>query len=160
MRELAVLLRFLQDSLGNVKDREGTGRFLLPRDPEGRLIFMPSWHHANMRWASQVLNKRQGEIRRIFWDPVVVPVEAPVWRRRYSGEAGGRRYALHEVLAAGNSVVIHCVVPTSISDADLLELMRLAGQYRGLSPWRPAENGFFEVREVGIGSKPRREKTG
>lgn len=156
MRELTVRIRLTKHCLGNVKSRTKDGSFTLPRSPSGHVTFLASWHHANMRFAAQLLGKHQDEVGKIFWDINVdgLPHD-DCWHRRYYRAAGGkRRYALHEAFFAGQVVGLNCVVPSTITDDDFWRLMSLSGQYRGLSPWKPGEYGLFEVD----GLRPRRRQ--
>jgi hypothetical protein len=147
MRELTVRLRFTKHSLGNVKAKDRSGRFLLPRGPDGRVTFLPTWHRANMLFAAKLLGRHQDEVKKICWDIHVdgVPQRDPWYRRYYSVQGSTRqRFVLHEAFTPGQVVGVNCAVPAAIVDDDLWRLMLLAGQYRGLSPWKPGEWGFFE----------------
>lgn len=157
MRELTVRIRFTKHSLGNAKDRD-TGRFMLPRT-QGFVLFLPTWHHANLRMASQVLGRHQDEVEKICWDiRVDGDVRPDPWFRRYYVAGGGKkRYALHEAFFPGQVVGLHCVVPSPIPDDDLRRLMTLAGQYRGLSPWKPGEFGLFDVDQILPRRMPRQD---
>lgn len=149
MRELTVRIRFTKHSLGNAKDRD-TGRLLLPRSPQGFVLFLPTWHNANLRMAAQVLGRHQDEVEKVRWDlRVDGDVNRYPWFRRYYPTNGGKkRYALHEAFFPGQVIGLHCIVPSPVSDDDLRRLMQIAGQYRGLSPWRPGEFGLFEVDQI------------
>jgi hypothetical protein len=151
MRELTVRIRFTKHCLGNAKERF-RGRFLLPRNPHGQVIFLSSWHRANMRFASRLLGRHQDEVGKILWDIAVDGCTGRPggWFRRYypSGAGNRWRYAVHEALLPGQVVGIHCVVPAVVTDEDLWRLMSLAGRYRGLSPWQPGEYGFFDVESI------------
>ncbi|MCI0421480.1 MAG: hypothetical protein L0312_20025 [Acidobacteria bacterium] len=113
---------------------------------------MPSWHHANLRLAAALLNRHQDDVGGIHWD---IAVEGDVrwyhrwYRRNYRSASGRLRYVFHEAFFPGQVVGIHCAVPATISNGDVGRLMQLAGQYRGLSPWKPGEYGFFDVERVG-----------
>lgn len=150
MRELTVRIRFTKHSLGNVKARDDSGRFLLPRNPEGFVLFLPTWHRANMKMSAQVLGRHQDDAEKICWDIRVDGAvrHDPWFRRYYKTGAGKKKYALHEAFWPGQVVGLHCVVPAAIGDDDLRRLMQLSGQYRGLSPWRPGEFGLFEVEQI------------
>ena len=150
MRELAVRLRFTKHSLGNVKARDRSGKFILPRNSDGFVIFLASWHKANMRFAASLLGRHQDEVGKIHWDIAVDgSVRKDKWYRRYYRTQGGRRrYSLHEAFFPGQTVGINCVVPDKISDDDFWRLKNIAGTYRGLSPWKPGEYGFFEVHSL------------
>lgn len=155
MRELTVRIRFTKPSLGNVKQR-GTGRFTFARSlGTGAVTFLASWHRANMVFAAKCLGRHQGEVEKICWDINVdgcVPRDS--WHRRYYTVSGvnKQRYVLHESFRAGQTVGLNCVVPAAITDDDLWQLMALAGQYRGISPARPGEFGYYEVVSI----RPRR----
>lgn len=149
MRELTVRIKFVSPCLGNVKAKDGSGRFLLPRNTFGQVTFMATWHRANLRLAAQLMNRHQDEVGKILWDMVIDgTVLRDCWSRRYYGAGGNRRYSLHESFKASQTVGVNCVVPTIISDDDFWRLMALAGQYRGLSPFSPGDFGFFEVASL------------
>jgi hypothetical protein len=109
-----------------------------------------------MRYAAQLLGRHQNAVADIQWDINVDGSEGKGDNRfykRYYTQSGKRRRVLHEQIPAGAVIGINCVVPSVISDDDLLELMRIAGQYRGISPWIPnGDWGRFEVESI----RPRR----
>ena len=148
MRELTVRLRFTKHCLGNTKAKDDSGRFLMPRNPSGQVIFLATWHRANMLFASQVLGRHQDEVQKILWD---ITVDGNVPRNRYRRYPGnGNKFVEHECFYPGQTVGINCVVPDTISDDDFRQLMQLAGTYRGLSPFHPTKNGFFEVVSMNL----------
>lgn len=154
MRELTVRIRFTSDSLGNVKKGK-SGVFTLPRTPAGCVMFLQSWHNANMQIAAKLLNRHQDEVSKIMWDVAIDAIVSPnsFYRRYYTDkDAKRQRYALHECIRAGQVVGINCVVPSTIPDTDFWELMQLAGQYKGLSPYLPQQFGRFDV----VSLRPRR----
>ncbi len=151
MRELTVRLRFTRPSLGNVRsDAPSRGCFRLHRDPHGRVVFLASWHRANMELSAKLLGRHQDEVRKILWDVAVVgEVRPDCWHRRYYKTAGGRtRYAQHECLPAGQVVGVRCVVPPGITDDDVRALFALAGRYKGLSQFGCGDFGLFAVEAV------------
>jgi len=163
MRELTVRIKYTTAALGNQKLRDGSGRFVFSRSPEGNVLFLPSWHHANMRLASKLLGRHQGQVRKIFWDINVDGcVRPPRWHRVYrdsgEGEGSERRYTLHEAFFPGQIIGINCAVPGSISDDDFWRLMQKAGQYKGLSPWQPGEYGFYEVVSIRPRQAPKEDE--
>lgn len=130
------------------------GRYFLPRNPDRKIIFLSSWHLANMKFAAQLLGRHQSEVTNIHWD-VVVDGKAlqgrDRWYRRFYNASGNKkkqRYGEHECFPSGHVIGINCVVPAAISDDDFLELMRISGQYRGLSPYKPGDFGHFELVSV------------
>lgn len=155
MRELTVRIIFTKHSLGNAKAKDGSGTFYFPRNPRGFVTFLASWHKANMHFAAQVLGKHQDEANKILWD---IQVDGTVrqngfFRRYYGATSNGKqKFCIHEAFMPGQIIGINCVVPASILDEDFWRLMQLAGQYKGLSPWKPGEYGFFEVESI----RPRR----
>lgn len=159
MRELTVRIKFSTHCLGNVKaGKNGDGNLLLPKSPDGSVMFMASWHRQNMRIAAQLLGKHQDEVPKILWD---TNVDGVVWqqrwhRRHYTAPNGKQRYILHEAFFPGQIVGINCAVPDAINDDDFWALMDLAGKYKGISPFKPGEYGFFVVDEL----RPRRPQMG
>lgn len=157
MRELSVIIRFTNPSLGNEKDPK-TGRFKFQRSPgrEGKILFLATWHHANMKLAATMLGKHQETVKKICWD---IEVDAQLQEKCltrcfYQKSPGGReRWSLHESIMQGQIVCINCVVPADIDDQDFWTLMQIAGKYKGLSPWQPGKYGHYEV----ISIKPRRQ---
>jgi hypothetical protein len=144
MHEAIAKIRFTLPVLGNTKD--ASGRFLLPRDADGRLIFLPSWHQANLRMASRALGRFRREVEKLRWDlPVRCDVASLRWQKRYVDEF---RYATHETIPVGTTVGLVCLLPRGLDFAQLAELLVVAGKYRGLSPFHPGEYGLFTVQEV------------
>lgn len=154
MRELTIRIRFTRDCLGNVQEKNGRGRFLLPRTPDGHIMFLSTWHTQNMRLAAKLLGRYQNDVDKIFWDVAVDgnPGSLNWYKRYYPGNNGRQRYALHESLRSGSCISINCAVPSTIPDDGIIQLMRLAGRYKGLSPFHPGEFGQFDVESV----RPRR----
>lgn len=154
MREVTIRIRFLRPSLGAVKAPQGRGEFLLMRDSQKRVMFMPSWHKANMIFAAQLANVHQDEVTKILWDVTIdVVVRKGSWYRRfYKGHNGKDRFVVHEAIMPGTVAGINCVVPSAITDDDLFRLVGLAGKYKGLSHAKPGEFGYFEVESI----RPRR----
>ena len=66
MRELSVLIRFTNASLGNEKDQK-TGRFKFQRSPgrEGKILFLATWHHANMKLAADMMGRHQEAVKKL-----------------------------------------------------------------------------------------------
>jgi hypothetical protein len=151
MRELTVRIRFTAPCLGNQKLRGGGGQFVFQRNPATKhVIFLPTWHQANMRLAAQLLGRLQDEVARIHWDQHVDGrLRQDKWfRRHYRSKGGKQRYVLHEAFFPGQEIGINLCLPATVSEDDFIKLMAKAGQYRGLSPWKPGEYGFYEVVSV------------
>lgn len=154
MRELAVSLKFTSPCLGNVKRqyrRNGKIRhyFVLPRDPSREhVVFMPTWWQSTLRRAAEVLCRHQSEVDEIRFAVEVVgdprPVPTELYRRYYNK----RQFSKHEAFLPGDVITVTCIVPSSISDDDFLQLMRYAGRYCGISPAHPNEFGFYDVESI------------
>ena len=157
MRELSVRIRFTTPSLGNEKEKK-TGRFRFQRSPgrDGKILFLATWHHANMKLAAEMLGRHQEAVKHICWD---IGLDAEIkdkclTRCFYQKSANGReRWSLHESIMANQTVVINCVVPSEIDDQDFWALMQIAGKYKGLSPWQPGKYGHYEIVNI----HPRRQ---
>lgn len=149
MRELTIRIRFTAPCLGNQKLRDGSGRFVFQRNHSTKhVIFLPTWHQSNMRLAAQLLGRHQDEVAKIHWDQHVDGrLRQDKWFRRHyrSKNSNRQRYILHEAFFPGQEISINLCLPAAIPEDDFLRLMQKAGQYRGLSPWKPGEYGFYEV---------------
>ena len=149
MRELTVRIRFTQPCLGSVPDRARQGIMLLPRNPQGQIVFLSTWHASNMKFAAQLLGRHQGEVGKIRWDVVIEAKAKPgAYYHRYYQKGNRKRFVRHEVLHAGQVIGVNCVVPSSISTDEFWELLRVAGQYQGISPYRNGPYGLFEVESI------------
>ncbi len=164
MREVTVRLRFTSHCLGNVKRKRRSqgGKictcFLLPRTPEGRISFLPGWWRANMAFAAEVLGRLQAEAKQVHFE-TVISGEAPrdkLFRRYYEPN----RFALHEAFWPGQVIEVRCASPHTINDADLQALFGLAGRFRGISPAKPREFGFFTVESVRPANEDQRKDDG
>ncbi len=159
MRELSVTIRFISPSLGSEKQPKG-GKFQFMRSPvdgptdtseKGKILFLASWHQANMKFASQMLGRHQKEIQDILWDVEIdCQLRRECWYRCYYRKTskGRDRWSTHESIVKGQTVTINCVVPSTIDDTDFWSLMQLSGKYKGLSPFRPGKHGHFEVVSI------------
>ncbi len=127
------------------------GRLVFQRTPDERqVMFMASWHQQNMRLAAELLGRHQGSVDKILWDVAVdCAVTQNCWYKRYYTAINGkRRYVLHEAFFPNQVVGLNCGVPSNISDDDFLQLMRLAGRFKGISPWGAGDYGRFDVETI------------
>jgi hypothetical protein len=152
MQELEVAIRFTSPSLGNRFDT-ATNVFRFQRSlvDDSKLVFMPAWHAANMRFAAQLCGRHHKAVTQIFWHmEIAADFDRTAVFRCYGPQRSGKRarWSAHEFLGAGDTAQIRCVVPETISVEELRELCAAAGQYRGLSPWRPKEYGRYEVLAI------------
>jgi hypothetical protein len=151
MRERTVRIQYSAPALGTRKiDR--AGRFEFQRSPvNGRIIFLPSWQQSNMRLAAKLLGRHQTAVDQVRWDPHIDgELRDDRWHRIYYRAKQSRRlrYSRHEAFFPGQEVEIHMALPNAITDVEFLQLMDKAGQYKGLSPWRPGEYGFFRTVSI------------
>lgn len=155
MRELSVLIRFTNPSLGNQKEPK-TGKFKFQKSPGGKILFLATWQHANMKLAADMMGRHQTAVKKICWD---IEIDAQLRDKCltkcfYTKTPGGKeRWSLHESLLAGQTICINCVVPHEIDDQDFWSLLQIAGKYKGLSPWQPGKYGHYEV----VAIRPRRQ---
>ena len=151
MRELTIRVKFTSPCLGSCRDKDSKdGRLVFARTRDDAIMFMASWHSQNMRLAAKLLGRHQKEVDKILWD-VSVESSTPSYRwfrRYYAGRDGKRRFANHEAFMPGQVVSFNCVVPSTISDDDMVQLMNISGRYKGISPWKPGEYGRFEVESI------------
>lgn len=150
MRELTVRIRFTKHCLGNVKksqyhDKRKYTFFALPRTPEGQITFLPSWWKANMSFAAEVLSRHLDTVKDISFEMFV---DGKPDHRLYRRYFEASRYALHEAFWPGQVVGFNAVVPASINDEDFLRLLDVAGRFRGISPAKPKDYGFFVVDSI------------
>lgn len=157
MRELTIRIKFKSHCLGNVKTRnvfciDGKQKkrtiFLHLRSPQNKVQFMQSWWQAGLRTASKVLCRYQKDVADILFSteidgqPRKLPEE--VFKRWYNAT----RFSPHEAFFPGDIIGVSCLVPPNIDDDGLWRLMDLAGDYCGVSPFKPGEYGFFQVESI------------
>jgi len=141
MLEVTITLRFNHHCLGNCR-RDKVSTFL--HDPNGHVMFLPTWWSAIVRYAADVLNHYQAVVRHIDWDPVVVGTPR-TYRRFY---APGR-FMTHEAFFPGDRITVHAVLPSEIPLDGFRDLLDIAGRYKGMSPYKPEKKyGTFEVMSV------------
>lgn len=154
MHEYVVRLRFNKHCLGNVRRSArtvGGGRqqhFLMPRNTEGQVVFLPTWWQAVMTRAADVLCRHQRDSREIRFAMAVggQPRQIPQWL--YRRRTAANKTALHEAYWPGDEISVSCAVPPSICEDDFRSIMVLAGKYFGISPACSNVYGFFDVVDV------------
>jgi hypothetical protein len=149
VRSVITTIRFNSASLGNQKD--ATGKFLFQKNAaNSKILFLASWHKANMKLAAEALGRHQTSAQKIFWDiEVDFDLAKLTEYYRFCSKNGNRtHWAIHEAIDKGQTVSIACLVPDTITTTDFETLMVLAGKHKGLSPWKPGQFGHFEVLAV------------
>jgi hypothetical protein len=76
-----------------------------------------------MRYAAQLLNKRQAAVKHIDWDPVII-ANPREYRRCY---AQGR-FTKHEAFYPGDIIEVHAMLPGEITLVDFRELLTIIGE--------------------------------
>ncbi len=153
MQEVTIRIRFNQVCPGACRRKEDSNVIhAMQRDPEGNVMFLPTWWASLARYASKVLNRHQKAVKQIRWDPVVDGTPRK-WRRYFpvpEDKPNVRpRYALHEAFMPGSVIGVNCVLPREISPDDLWQILDVAGAYRGISPYKSNEGyGTFQVVSI------------
>lgn len=153
MQEVTIRLRFVRPCLGLVKRRLANGTnviYCMPRDGQDRVMFLASWWFDCMQYAAKVAGKCYNDVGHIAW-ATHLDGSLSTWRRNVATVSAKRtRYALHEAFRPGTEIGATAVLPSSISIDDFVELLTVVGTYRGISPFRSAEEiyGTFEVLSV------------
>lgn len=154
MQEVMVKLRFNRVCLGAAKRRRhGQVYFGFDRDPENRVMFMPSAWLSVMRYAAKLANKHYSAVQKIDWCPLVEGTPRNDWRRTIVSNQGAdtrAHYAVHEAFQPGDVIIVSCVIPDEITFADFEQLLEIVGKYKGFSPFNNATEhyGTFEVISI------------
>ncbi len=100
-----------------------------------------------MAFAAEVFGRLQDVAKLICFESEVGGDSPPekLYRRYYAED----RFALHEALWPGQQIEVRLVCPPAITDDELRELLAIAGRFRGISPAKPKEFGFFTVATLG-----------
>jgi len=154
MTEVTITVRFNRVCLGAAKKKKhGHVVFCFDRDPERRVMFMPSAWLSCMRYAATVANRHYDAVKHIDWCPVVYGLPRTDWRRTIVNQAATEtrtHYAVHEAFQPGDCITLSAVLPDTISIADFEHLLTLVGKYRGFSPFNNKQEkyGTFEVISI------------
>jgi serine protease inhibitor len=113
------------------------------RDPDGRVMFLPTWWKALMHYAAQVVNRHHTAIKTIDWAPVIEGTT-----REYKRYYAAKKFTLHEAFFPGDTITVYAVLPATLPIDDFKELLEVAGKYKGISPYRKDQYGTFDVVDV------------
>ena len=139
MQEISITLQFITPCLGNVR-RPDIDRF--ERDATGNITFMQSWFRELLVYGARAFAKHQNIILQVHIHPHIQGT--PKVYRRYYGPA---KYTDHEAFLVGDEITIKVMLPDGITENDFREIMRLAGGYKGISPYRWQDGfGRFTVK--------------
>lgn len=154
MQEVIIKLRFNRECLGGSKRKKHSQTvFAFDRDPDGRVMFMPSAWLSVMRYAAKLANRHHSAVQKIDWCPLVEGVPRPDWRRTIITRVGDEtksHYAIHEAFTPGSTILVSAVLPDEISIHDMEELLGIVGKYKGFSPFNNATEhyGTFEIISI------------
>ena len=139
MQEVTATLRFITPCLGNVR-RNDYDRF--ERDGTGAVIFMSSWWREVLQYGTQAFGKHQGIINQVR---IHARLECEV--KRHKRFYAATKHHVHEAFLKGDTIVIRAMLPTGLPTDDFKEILRLAGAYRGISPygWKDGYGQFEPV---------------
>jgi len=139
MREVRVSLRFITPCLGNKRSVDQPDKML--RDAAGSVVFISTWWSIILTYGARALSKHQAQIRTVSWDQKVKGVTS-VYRRYYTETD----YTEHEAFDTGSVIQVNALLPESIPLEDFEEILRIAGTYKGISPYGHDKGfGRFEL---------------
>jgi hypothetical protein len=140
MREIRVHLRFITPCLGRVRRDDCD---LFERDADGNVIFMNSWWRSVFEYGARAHGKHQRDMAKIRVHPRIEG-ESSRYRRYYSIDA----FKFHEAFLAKSIIKVRIMLPDVIPLDTFQEILSLAGNYHGISPYGWKEGfGQFEVLE-------------
>lgn len=147
MLEVAVKLKFITPCLGNVR-KPDYDRF--ERDDTGTVIFMSSWWREVLQYGAKALGKHQGLVADVRMHSKIIG-EVSRFRRYYSDS----QYKEHEAFLKGDIIFVKAMLPAGLPADDFQEILRLAGNYRGMSPygWK---DGYGQFEVIGVAPITRR----
>jgi hypothetical protein len=141
MQEVTVELKFVTPSLGGVRCSD-YDKF--ERDHNGNVIFMSSWWRELLRYGGQALGKHQELVLQVRFNP---KIEGEV--KRYKRYYAAAEFKEHEAFLKGDSIIVKAMLPTGLPVEDFSKIMKLAGLYRGISPYKYCDGwGNFDVVSV------------
>ena len=152
--EITATLKFTTPCLGNIRKPDYDR---MQRDPDGNVIFLPSWWRAAFAQAAKATNQHYGLVDKVRPAPVVVGQVSKV-KRRY-GRRPDDTHA-HEGFDEGAVIKIKFALPPGVAIAQFKELLQAVGSYVGFSPYRQEDYGFFAVVSVEAASARRKGRAG
>ena len=127
MQEVGVTLQFITACLGNVRRPTCD---LFDRSPDGHVIFLQSYFRSLLIYGAQAYGRHQNTILQVRIHP---HIEGTVhtYRRFWSAD----EYTDHEAFLVGDCITIKAMLPDNITQDDFKAILKLAGGYRGISPY-------------------------
>lgn len=139
--EVSVRLRFTTPSLGDIRS---SSRDLMRRDSNGKVIYLQAWWRATLKFAAHAISRHYKEVEEIQADPLI-DGEPKVYKRYYSLDG----YKEHEAFLDGDEITARFLLPNKLSIEEFRQLLEVAGQYAGISPYGFKQNfGRFVVISI------------
>jgi hypothetical protein len=139
MQEVSVKLKFITPCLGNIRC-DDYDRF--ERDGSGNVIFMSSWWRDLLKYGARALGRHQDLV-----DDIRIHARIFGAVKRFKRYYAPGQYKEHEAYDKGDLVEIHAMLPTGVPPEDFKEILRLAGQYKGISPYK-WQDGYGQFEPV------------
>ena len=121
---------------------------LFERDAAGTVIFMHSWWRKLFEYGAQAYGKHQRLVNDVRVHPRV-DGRVEQFKRFYGPES----FKLHEAFLANSIVTIRVMVPDGLPTQEFIEVLSVAGEFRGISPygWKDGYGRFEVVRDAAHG---------
>ena len=114
------------------------------RDKDGKIIYLQAWWRATLKFAAHAISRHYKEVEEIQADPLI-DGKTSTYRRYYSLDG----YKEHEAFLDGDEIVVRFMLPNKLSLEEFRQLLEVAGQYAGISPYGFKQNfGRFVVVSV------------
>jgi len=152
MYEVCLKLRFETPSLGSKRgEKEGDPDQMI-RGPDGNVTFSQTWWRTIVCQGAKCYGKHQERVRSILWGSSVDGTTKMFTRYYLLRDSQGRSQKLckeHEAFLAGEIIGVKAMLPDDIPIEDFKDIMAVAGQYFGISPfgWKMGF-GKFTVTEI------------
>lgn len=152
MYEVYMRLQFDSPCLGSTRSESPDGPDTMMHGPNGNVVFSQTWWRTVVCQGAQSYEKHQHRVKSILWTPSVDGT-TKLFRRYYhlrdkNGEVQ-KLFMDHEAFLAGDVIGVKALVPDDIPLEDLRDIMSIAGEYFGISPfgWKMGY-GKFKVVEA------------
>ena len=144
--EAYITLTFNEPCIGNQRRPDDVPNEML-KGADGRVIFPQAWWRNVVGRAAAVYGKHQQRIIDVLWTPEIDGTIKYI--KRYYGAFDKAEFRLHEGFDRGDSIGAKALVPDDIALDDFTAVLKIAGQYFGISPfgWRQGY-GKFSVTKV------------
>jgi hypothetical protein len=138
MRQITVRLKFVTPCLGHIRKPD---KDQFERDAAGNVIFMNSWWRKVLEFGAQAYGKHQALISAVRFDSVILGT-VQTFKRFYGAQA----FKEHEAFLPGTEITIRVVIPDGMVEAEFIEILKVAGRYKGISPYGWQDGyGRFDV---------------